>query len=287
MLEVLPDIETTPIVDIEEKTSKYAHYQIEGQINGRLLSSNKFQKSYIPHRLGPLDKENLRPFGYGKLFIYADFKNCEVTVLQHLSQDDHLKELIDSKEDFYSQIYKIVTGQDCEDKQTRNNAKILFLPVMYGCGYKRLASNLKISEDTANLYISKIHEEFPVAISYMQKQQETAKSKKEVCDYFGRIRKFEEPYKARNFVIQSVAAAVCLEKIVSLYREIKISNLDLEIAFTVHDGFGFYTNPANSKESFNLIKSVLESESVLCKGLKLNTKIEFGKNLNKMDVLWN
>lgn len=286
-LRVLPTIESTPLLDEEHKKTVFPYYEIEGQFSGRMNCLKKFAKSYLPHNMGPEIKKSLKPRGYGVRFLYSDFRHCEVTVLQWLSKDQKLKDILESGADLHAKIYEIVTGDQCNTDNKRKLSKIMFLPVIYGCGSTGLAKNLGVTETIAVELINRIKSEFSTACDWIQSQQEAAKTGV-ILDYFGRPRMFgeKEHYLARNFVVQGVAATVCQEKLINLHRTLDLDHERAYIVFSVHDGFGLVCKIEAARETYKLVKEICEKESVLCPGLKMKVEIKFGAKLDQMKVLW-
>jgi DNA polymerase I-like protein with 3'-5' exonuclease and polymerase domains len=208
-------------------------------------------------------------------------KYCEVVVLQWLSQDEKLKEIMASGVDLHQEIYQLVTGDVCDSSEKREISKRLFLPVVYGCGAKRLSENLGLPIETSKEIIDRIHRLFPTAMAWIVNKQVMAKTQT-VQDYFGRPRNFgeNESYLARNFVVQSVAATVCLEKLVDVYRA--ISKKNCRICFTIHDGYGLVCSKSDALSVIKIVKPILESESKLCPGLELKSTVKFGKKLDQL-----
>lgn len=276
---VLPAIETTPLLDMEDKCSKHPYYEIEGQINGRLNSLKKYRRSYLPHTLS--SEIELKPIGYD-VFVQADFKACEVVVLQWLSKDEVLKEVIASGQDVYKLIFKIITGKDCLTSQQRTFCKKVFLPVMYGLGSKGLSKQLKIEERTAEALVNCIHKKFSVATQWMQKQQQLAKEQGHTVDIFGRPRTYKdgEFYLARNFAVQGVAATICQEKVIQLYNALKSTKAKL--CFVVHDAVMISCPEDRVFETSQLIQAVLEKASDICPDLIMKAEIKYGKSLSEM-----
>ena len=283
-LRVLPSIETTPLLNDRSRKCEYPYYEIEGQINGRMNCLKKYANSYLPHNMGPDVRAELKPQGYALRFCTADFRHCEVNVLQWLSGDEILKEILDSGGDLHRRIYEIVTGNTCDTDKKRALSKKMFLPVMYGCGPKGLATNLDVSESVGAELCRRIYHSFPTATHWMQERQEEAK-KGVVFDYFGRPRKFQEgkAYLFRNTSVQAVAATVCQEKLIELWK-----SLDgvARLAFSVHDGYGIVCEIPNAKQTYKIVKESLEAESNLCEGLKMKVEVKFGSRLSNMKVLW-
>lgn len=282
---VLPHLETTPLLNEQTKGSVYAYYEIEGQKNGRLRNYQGYQKGYVPHTMGAEVKGLLKPKGRENIFMYSDINHCEVTVLQWLSNDTALGQIINSGQGTYEGIYASLTGDECNTKNKRDMCKLLFLPVMYGCGVAGICENLKIGEDTARELIKRIHANFPIAIEWVLTKQREFERNGAIEDYFGRHRtKFDSAYKVRNFVVQAPAATVCLEKLVAITKAIE--PLGAKVAFTVHDGYGIVCDVPASKAVFNAVKQCVEEESKLCPGLKLHMHAQFGRKLTTMKTFW-
>lgn len=285
ILETLPSIETTPLLNEKSRKSEHPYYEIEGQANARLNCANKFAHSYLPHTMSPEIRQALKPRGYESRFCTADYRYCEVVVLQWLTGDPVLHSIIESGEDLHRTIYEMVTQDKCDNDKKRNISKLMFLPVMYGCGAKGLAENLKISEDMGKELIKRIQLRFPQATAWMKEQTERAKTE-EIVDYFGRPRRFPDgkAFLVRNFLVQATAATVCQEKLIDLERQLRL--VESQLAFSVHDGYGIVFPAHQAKAVFETTKSVLQSESKLCPGLQMKAEIKFGSRLDKMKVFW-
>lgn len=284
-LRILPCVETRPLLNEEARRTEHPYYEIEGIFSGRLNCLKKYAKTYLPHNMGPDVKRALKPRGYGVRFLCSDFRHCEVTVLQWLSGDEKLRELLDSGGDLHTKIYEIVTGDQCNTDNKRKLSKLMFLPVMYGCGPTRLGELLGVPESVAVQLMDRIKTIFSTAWGWIKKAQDQAKTGV-VTDHFGRPRTFAEgeAYKARDFVVQGVAATVCQEKLIELHGALDPKKA--EIVFSVHDGFGLVVKVDAARETYKLVKQVLESESKLCPGLKMKVEIKFGAKLDSMKVLW-
>ncbi len=285
MLQVLPSLETTALLDEQTKSPKFAFYEIEGQTNGRLRCPKKFEKGYIPHTLGPTEKQNFKPRGLNQLFISSDIKHCEVSVLQWLSKDEVLGQIMKSDLDLYSEIYKIITQDDCDSDKKRKIGKEIFLKVIYGIGSKGLSEELKVSIDIAKEVINRTYSSFPTATDWIKSQQNEAKNKGTIQDYFGRPRTFTEDtaYLARNFVVQGVAATVCLEKLIELHRAFQ--NQPAKLCFSIHDAYGFTCSKEDAPATFKLATDIIKTPSVLCPGLILKVESKYGKRLDSMVVI--
>ncbi len=277
--EVLPYIENNYLIDFEEEVKVYPFYKIEGQENGRLSCQMNHRKSYNPHSLGPEIKGNLRPVFPHNVFMIFDYKNMEVSVLAEICKDKNLIKILESGKDFYEEVYKIVIGG--ENKSSRSIAKKIFLPIIYGQAHLSLSDQLSVSESTAKELISRLRKVFPDAFEFSDNAQDEARNNGYVKDLFSRTRIFNDNFhKARNFVIQSPAALLCLEKLINLYDG--LNKKEARIVFSIHDGYGISVAKDNFFSLYAGIKAILESDSILLPSLKLRTSLKIGKNLNEM-----
>lgn len=156
---------------------------------------------------------------------------------------------------------------------------------MFGCGSKKLAENINVPEPVAKTLIERIRTSFPVATNWMYDQQELAKQTGQSMDYFGRPRTYTDNYYlARDSAVQGVAATICQEHLIQLYRMLQ-NYENASILFTVHDGFTLSVPPEKAKEIMLKTEEVLSRESELCQGLKMGVKMKYGFKLDNMKAM--
>lgn len=281
---VIPHLETTAIMDTQAGGKVYAHYDIDGQENGRLRCDKAFRMGFVPHAMTPETRNALKPREHDELFMLFDFKGQEVFTLAWMSQDKLLLELCKSP-DVYLAIYEKVFEKQAEDVgEARNLTKKFFLPVIYGQSAYAMAQRCSFPQTTAELIIHRIDTLFPAVSTfiegYLKQLQDTGYAK----DIFGKRRTFEagKEYSVRNFSVQSPSAVVCLEKLTHLYFALKDK---ADLAYTVHDGYVVYATKENWKSVFKTGYEVLSGESEFCPGLKLKVAVKAGRNLNDLKSL--
>lgn len=270
LFEVIPYIETTGIVNKETKSKLYSCYDICGQIHGRLKCTLP-EKGFNPHTLSDEDKINIKPPTYEESCLWFDYRHMEVSVLQWLSDDEYLGNILRDKEkDVFEQIWEIITGID--GKGHREHGKSIFLPVVFGMGSSTLAKKLQIKEEFASKLINKVYNKFSKSFNWVKNQQDLVKNG--LCsDIFGRIHYFDELYKTRNFIIQSPAALICLDKLVKLHKGL---NGIARIGMHIHDGYVLFVNKENEYKAEKISKEILESDDEMYKGLILKTTCKKG-----------
>jgi hypothetical protein len=278
---VLPNIENNCIIDNNKKICVYPTYVLEGQANGRLKTVKINSHSYNPHSIGVNEKISLRPRDYGDVFVYFDYKNMEVNVLQWLSGDKELLDIINSGKDLYKEIWKKISKQEPTDNH-RNICKNIFLPVVFGMGPKKLSEKIRVPEKIASKIIDSLFESFPVAFNWVKSQKPV--SNNIATDVFGRKREFDdhERYKIKNFCIQSPASMICLKKLVRLQEVLENK---YNICFHIHDGYCVICKKNEVEYVSKIGIEVLEEEDNLFPDLKLNVTCNFGHSLNNLQSL--
>ena len=275
---VIPDIETCCLVDNRKRLCVYPLYGIEGQANGRLRATAPTDSNYNPHSMGPDQRASLRPPGYDQVFVHFDYRNMEVNVLQWLSGDEALGDLLEGDGDPYRAIWSTVTRQEATEAQ-RGVCKDVFLPVVFGQGARSLADRLGAKEEIASKIIDRLVSTFPVAFDWVSSQSPNGDNV--ATDRFGRRRRFDgrELYKIRNFAVQSPASMICLRKLVRLHGS--LSGL-ARVCFHVHDGYCVVCDKNDVREVSEVGTSVLEEEDSLFPGLRLKTLCCSGGSLSDL-----
>jgi len=274
---VVPAMETIGVNHRGLKKRLHSHYEINGQVNGRMKCSKILQDGFNPHSMGLEDRRALRAIGFDRTFMYLDYKHMEVSVLQWLSGDEVLGSILDSGKDIYEAVWTIITSLESTPK-FREKCKGLFLPVVYGQGVASVAKANKISEGTAKKLVERIYARLPMAMDWIQEQQNLLVDGVGI-DIHGRCREFDQTYKVRNFIVQSPAALLCLHKLVELYDAMRGL---AEVAFHIHDGYVLYVPKENSMKVARRAKEVLESEDRFFKGLRLKVSCKIGDNLDEL-----
>lgn len=281
---VVPYMESFPLVNDDTGTVVYSNYHIEGQENGRLSCSCNKKNVFNPHSLGE-EKKNLLFYNQNyKYFMQFDYRNMEVSVLAELSGDSDLLALVQSPENHvYAKLFEKITGIK-NHADAKNLGKKIFLPLIYGQTKNGLSKSLDISIDQAEIYFNNARKAFSRSFEFVESAQQDASTKGYLEDCFGRKRFFidGESYKARNFIIQSPSALICLESLLKLYRE---ATDMFSVAFHVHDGYFLAIKKDNIQEAFYAAKKSLEGKLSLMPQLALKTSAKLGKSLDKMVLL--
>jgi hypothetical protein len=273
--EVVPSMETIGM-NCSNKQKLHSYYEIAAQLNGRMLCSIAYAKSYNPHNIGEEERSVFRA-GMDYKFVYLDIKHMEVSVLQWLSGDESLKEIMTSGQDLYNGIWKKILNTDTVSEKDRQRCKDIFLPTMYGLGPTSMCEKLKINLESAKLLTARISDRFSGAYNWLTNQQNSMKNNV-ITDIKGRCRVLEENhYRARNFVVQSPASLACLSKLVKLYRMVGVNS---KMGFHLHDGYGIFALELEVDKIIKNATLLMESEDELFPGLRFKVSCKSGSELN-------
>jgi len=284
--DVIPGIESVGITNRSAGRRQHVCYFIEGQANGRMNTKVVCDNFFNPHNLSDEQKKEFSA-GHEKKFLVFDYKSMEVGVLEWLTKDERLGEIIRSGEDVYSAIYCVVSGSNKCSEANRKLIKKVFLPVVYGCQAKQLAEDLGISVGGASSLIETINEKFATALDWVKSHQDRLKQSSVVKDRFGRVMDFGEgsnrkPWSVRNAVVQGPAALICLEKLIQLYQQ---KSPSMDVVASIYDGF-VCTVDSRCWESVAVhAKEVLESPSQLAPDCVLRVGIGVGEDWGKLDEM--
>lgn len=273
--QTLPAIEVKGIAIEDRVHSAHINYDLTGHRNGRLICSQTSDHYLNVHNLTKEVRSKIKLRGH-EAFVEFDYDHMEVNVLQWISQDEKLLELLLSGQDLYAAIYELLFDRKCETSECRALVKRIFLPYFFGM-QAASAAGIFPSLDDAKDAFRRIEQNFPTACQWIKDQEQKVKVDPIVEDCFGRRRDFstEPPYKSRNFFIQSPAAVICTTKFVDLYRE-----LPDNLLFNVVDAYVLSCKLSDLKHVIKTTKKVLEKQSF--PELHLKCKCSVGTNLAEM-----
>jgi hypothetical protein len=271
-LHAVPAIECSPLLDTKTRRYAYGYYEIEGQRNGRMRCPEPFgEHGFNPHVVGPEMRERLIPRSRDEFFLYFDYQHMEVSMLQWLAKDEALGRFLAMPGDVYANIYQAVAGVP-----DRERGKKLVLPVIYGEFPSTLAQEWGIPLDEARGLIGALQHHLRASFEWIGREFPGGRAE----DVLGRRRVFEEKqYKIRNFLVQSPASLVCLEKLVELERAVRGL---ARVVMSVHDGYVLSGPLEGWREVSSLAATTLESPSHFCPGLRLTVGFKAGKKLGEL-----
>ena len=277
ILKVIPGIENAGVLDFVEKKIKKSYYEIEAQENSRLSNFNNLNNCFLPMNLKKEDKENYIPINQEDYFVYFDYKNMEVSILENLTKDYSLTKILSNYQDFYEGLYKEVINPNDFNRDKRKKMKNIFLPYIYGASEKVISKKNNIKIETVLEITNRIRSNFKKTFDWLEDYSNNHKNYL-YENKFGKIRKIDKKYKSRNFIIQSTSSVFCLDKLIDIYNILEGNYINSYI----HDGYVFVINKKDLKEKIEIIKRILVEENKNFLNMYLNVSCKYGRNLNNM-----
>lgn len=236
----------------------------------------------------------------GKVFVGADYSQLEPRVFAYFSNDERLRQAFDGKSDFYSVIGMEVFGKtDCTPqkegspdafgvkyKKLRDLSKVIALASTYGATAQKLASTTGKSVEETAIDIENYFDSFSGVKAMMLKAHETAKTKGQVINLFGRPRRMPEamkipklygeiehselPYEIRNMMnlavnhtIQSTGASIVNRAAIRFNAICKEIYPTCRIVAQVHDSLVVECDEAQSNDIAGILQECMENTTLL------------------------
>jgi DNA polymerase I-like protein with 3'-5' exonuclease and polymerase domains len=199
-----------------------------GTATGRCTSRNPNIMG-IPKIFRPIVIPSKSNFG----IVECDYSQMEVGIIASLSKDRNLISDFNRKDVYESIRYSLFGGME---NLSRNQAKILFLGILYGLSKRAIAKRLEIEESEASLIIKQFYKRYEYLKKYLVKLQETAVTNGYAQSLTG-LRRYRLNINApptywennwfKNFPVQSIAAAIFKKAIILIHNQLKNQKFNL------------------------------------------------------------
>lgn len=251
----------------------------------------------------------------GKVFVGADYSQLEPRVFAYYSQDERLKQVFNSAEDFYSRIgMEVYNKNDClplkdgsadafgiKYEKFRDLSKVIALASTYGASAWQLMKTTGKSEKDTQQDIDNYFEAFPGVKDMMLEAHKLAKTNGQVTNLFGRPRRMPEalkitklfgdkphselPYDARNLLnlavnhrIQSTGASIVNRASIAFYNNCKLCSIEANLIAQVHDSLVAECDEKDAEDVVALLQDAMEN-TVKLDGVPLEALPKIGYSL--------
>ena len=274
---------------VHPKTHRiHTNFNQTATATGRLSSSNPNLQN-IPIRTAfsrQIRKAFLPESGW--LMVAADYSQIELRILAHLSQEPILLQAYQNNEDIHTVTAKLVFEKEEVTSEERRFAKTINFGVIYGMGSLKFSRSTGVDKNTANEFIKKFNQRYPLVFAYLESVKKQAISQGYVETILGRRRYFDfttkslQELKGRSFEeidvsklknlgaidagllrsaanapIQGSSADIIKIAMVQLHEVLK--NYQARLLLQVHDELVFEVPPQDWEELQPQIKSMMEN----------------------------
>ncbi|MFQ6096323.1 MAG: DNA polymerase I, partial [Armatimonadota bacterium] len=229
--------------------------------------------------------------------IAADYSQIELRVLAHLSRDPNLMEAFRLGEDVHArtaaQIFEVPVAD--VTPEMRRQAKTVNFAVIYGMGPAALATELGITREDAQSFISNYFAKLPGVKSYIDGALRQAREDGCVTTLLGRRREMPglasrnpgvRSYAERaavNHPIQGTAADIIKIAMVRLARRLADEGLQARMVLQVHDELLLEAPQDQVQEAARLTHECMHDAYRL--SVPLTVQLEVGDNWRDMEPI--
>eukprot|EP01138_Halocafeteria_seosinensis_P011756 gb/GECG01012014.1/.p1 GENE.gb/GECG01012014.1/~~gb/GECG01012014.1/.p1 ORF type:complete len:946 (+),score=72.65 gb/GECG01012014.1/:1-2838(+) len=232
----------------------------------------------------------------GFVFLTADFRQIELRVLAHLSQDNNLSDLLqDKRMDTIIRIASRWLQKDVNEitDTGRSQTKSIVYGICYGMGISQLAQKLALSVESAKELHDSFHQTFPGIRRFMRSACQLCRERGYCVTLMGNRRKIigitsnntEERKRAErqaiNTICQGSAADIFKETMLAVRCDTELR--DAHIVLPVHDELLMEVPVANALQYSQRIKHCMETAVEL--RVPLPVKVSVGPSWGELSEL--
>lgn len=279
--------------DIRADGRVHPSFLLFGAVTGRLAMHNPPLQT-IPREGSVYDKKtNTRKFdsikriflpSSGFVWGESDFRQLELRVAWHLSEDEGLGEAIMSG-DFHSVMASKLFGKAQEDveEEERHASKTVTFGIMYGRQAPAIAAQIGCSVETAQGYIDGFFAAAPKYAEWYRAQHRNALENGRSTTPFGRVRRWNIITRenkqnvlnqAVNFPVQSTASDINLLAMIKLNQQFKDTGLG-HVLFVVHDSQDYEVREGKEAEVAAMVRKTMTTWPFPSKAV-LDIETKFG-----------
>ena len=237
-------------------------------------------------------REIRKVFSVGKPnlnYISFDYSQIELRVLAHLSNNTQMIKEFENNLDVHTETAKKIFRKSEITDNERHIAKSVNFGIIYGISEFGLASDLKISRNSAREYLLNHKNSYPELYLYLDKLVNDAKKLGYTKTIFNRMRylkninsdnqnEFEEAKRlALNTPVQGSAADIIKVAMIKIDNYLTNNNLKTKMVMQIHDELTFLVPDDEISIISENIPKIMSDFSFL--KVKLDVKKEIGKDL--------
>ena len=260
---------TPYLQSMDENGDLHCSLNLIGTYTGRLSCSNPNLQA-VAKSTDVFKVKDVFTARSGYTMVQADYKQAEMRLVTHYTQDQLMKELIENDADLHSETANRLGIP-------RQAAKRLNFSVIYGIGAKHLSESLRVELSVARDYLEKYHGLYPGFRKLMYQCEDFAKEYGYIEMWTGRLRHFNtpeaDPHKAMSNLIQGGVAEIVRVAISRLYPA--IGDIGGRMLMQVHDSVIFEIPDEMLSVALPTIKTIMEDFDF---DPKPGVDIEFGKS---------
>ncbi len=265
-----------------------------GTATGRLSSSNpNLQNIPIRGALG-LRMRSCFTAKPNHLLISADYSQVELRVLAHFSKDKNLSQAFLNQEDIHTRTASLLyeVNLDEVNADMRRHAKTINFGLLYGMGARKLAQDLKISQQEAKKFMQIYFSRFEKIKEFYDQVENFAREHAHVITISGRKRLLHNIHskdqrekalaerQAVNTLIQGSAADIIKLAMLAVSKDKQLQSYQAELLLQVHDELVLEVPEEYAEKAGARVAELMAKVSPNGKALAVPLLVDFGVGQN-------
>jgi len=263
----------------------YPSYKLHGTVTGRL--------SCVDPNLQQVPRESsirsLIGSPPGWTFVEVDYSQIELRIVAMLSGEPTMKFVFQTGGDIHTETAISVTGKTEISKEERKKAKAVNFGFVYGMGWRKFKEyafdkyGVVLTDGEAKTYRTRYFEKYSRLPQWHDKQRRLARTKKQVRNLIGRIRRLPEvdspeegvraeaERQAINSPVQGFGCDLSLMGAIEVYEEFPWKHV--KIVGQVHDALLMLVKTEYLDKYLPKIKKIMESPKLLTETFQVNPTV--------------
>lgn len=224
----------------------------------------------------------------GYKLVAIDYSQVELRMMAHISNDEKLIEAFQNDADIHASTAKTIFGTS--EGGNRSKAKAINFGIIYGMSKYGLAKQVGISNDEAEMFITKYFENYPSIKTYIESTIDFATENGYVSTIFNRRRVIEDinssnylkkehaKNAAINTPVQGSAADLIKIAMIKVAEHIKSTNT--KMIMQIHDELVFEIKEDELDSEVKTICQIMQNATEL----KVPLKVDYGIGDNWLEA---
>lgn len=199
----------------------------------------------------------------GYIWLSFDYQQLELRIFASRADERKMLDAFQSGRDIHDETRRAILS-NLNEKLGRKIAKNINFLKVFGGGAKTLSEKYEIPIVEAKDFLQRYSVAFPRIDEYIAGQAREANKRGYIINAFNRKVYVDpdRPYTATNYDVQSSAADLMKNAMISTYDYIKEKELDVHLVLTIHDELVFEVKQKQATKSLAIqLKKLIEDHS--------------------------
>ncbi|CAB3380716.1 Hypothetical predicted protein [Cloeon dipterum] len=184
----------------------------------------------------------------GYCLVSADYRQIELRLMVHLSNDGSLIKLMNSGEDVFVRMASMIHKTNDVSDEMRRQAKQVCYGLLYGMGVDKLKEELKAPADQVHVLYETIQEQLSSLFEFKESVEKQCRDTGRVTSMYGRVRLMKLARNAANTIVQSSAADIAKMAMARVKKALRKQRVEAHLLLHMHDELIYETRTSDMEK---------------------------------------